>query len=279
MVLEECIIFDKLIFNSGLLDKSVDATYVINLIGNGRLESCIDQLNEFKPTSIAYIVLNKGYKNCKKDSHVITPPIDIIDVNIKIFKHANENNFKNILILEDDFIFSEKIKKSKVLQSVNNFVSKKTDTSFIYSLGNIPSIIIPVTLNFEHYYGLFCGNHACIYSRKYRDNVLSRKDLTKLKDWDMEVNAFAYMYYEPLCYQIFPETENKQHWGKNIGRDISEFFIKSTGIDKKTEPGYSIMYALSKILIFIIIPLIFFAIIYIILKIINLFYTGNNPLL
>ena len=247
-MVEECIIFENINFNSGLFDKSIDATYVINLVGNGRLDSVKKKLNEFKPTSIVYIVLNKGYKNCKKDSHIIIPPIDIIDTNLKIFNHANQNNFKNILILEDDFIFKEKIKNTNVNESINNFILKKTNTSFIYSLGNIPSIIIPVTFNFEHYYGLFCGAHACIFSRKYRDNILARKDLKYLKDWDMEVNPWAYMYHEPLCYQIFPETENKQHWPKDIGSNISEFFIKLTAIDKKTEPGYSIMYLISKIL-------------------------------
>ena len=206
-MVEDCIIFEKINLYNGLLDKSVDVTYVINLIGNGRLESVKKQLFEFKPTSTIYIALNKGYKNCKKDKHVTTPPVDIIDVNLHIFKHANQNNFKNILVLEDDFIFSNEIKNHDVIDNINKFILKKNNKSFIYSLGNIPSIIIPVTFNFQHYYGLFCGNHACIYSRKYRDNVLSRKDLNKLKDWDMEVNAWAYMYYKPLCYQIFPETE------------------------------------------------------------------------
>jgi hypothetical protein len=64
------------------------------------------QLNEYQPTNTVYILFNKGYKKCKKQDFITNPPYDLVDANLNIFKHAKENNYDNILILEDDFIFS-----------------------------------------------------------------------------------------------------------------------------------------------------------------------------
>ena len=57
-----------------------------------------------------FIVYNKGYKNCKKILPKQMPLYDIIDANENAFEHSLQNNFNNILILEDDFIFSERLK-------------------------------------------------------------------------------------------------------------------------------------------------------------------------
>jgi type II secretory pathway component PulF len=61
------------------------------------------------------------------------------------------------------------------------------------------------------------------------------------------------MYGQPLCYQLCTDTENKKTWGNHflITQYLSvipKLVIKLAGIDKKIEPGYSILYAISKIL-------------------------------
>ena len=61
-----CYFFEKITFNDGLLNETVDATYIINLENNGRYNQIITQLEEYHPTNIVYIVHNKGYKKCKK---------------------------------------------------------------------------------------------------------------------------------------------------------------------------------------------------------------------
>ena len=48
--------------NNNLLNNSVDATYVIHLENNGRLNSIKYQLTKYQPTKIVYIVFNKGFK-------------------------------------------------------------------------------------------------------------------------------------------------------------------------------------------------------------------------
>ena len=61
------------------------------------------------------------------------------------------------------------------------------------------------------------------------------------------------MYGQPLCYQIYADTENKKTWGNEsvitkILSNCPKLVIKLTGIDKQIEPGYSIVYAISKII-------------------------------
>ena len=59
---ESCYNFEKLNYKTGLLDETVDATYIIHLEGNGRYDNILNQLEEYKPTQTVYILLNKGFK-------------------------------------------------------------------------------------------------------------------------------------------------------------------------------------------------------------------------
>jgi hypothetical protein len=105
-----CYNFKKVTYNNGLLDDAIDATYIIHLEGNGRYEDILKQLELYQPTKIVYIVFNKGYTKCQKDENIVLPAHDLVDAFLQIFKDAKHKNYDNILILEDDFIFSEKIK-------------------------------------------------------------------------------------------------------------------------------------------------------------------------
>jgi hypothetical protein len=73
------------------------------------------------------------------------------------------------------------------------------------------------------------------------------------KHWDIiakKSGAKEYLYYRPLCYQTFPETENKQVWNE---KDSNQFvsFIKNTYIhrmhlDESPEPGTTTLYQFAK---------------------------------
>jgi len=106
---KSCYRFQKITFSNGLLQNCVDATYVIHLENNGRYENIITQLDKFPITKMNFILLNKGYLNCKKDEYIDTPPKDLVDSYLTIFKHANQQKYRNILILEDDYFFNEEI--------------------------------------------------------------------------------------------------------------------------------------------------------------------------
>ena len=248
----KCYRFEKFIFQKGLLDNCVDATYIIHLEDNGRFESIMNQLDEYHPTKLTYVVFNKGYKNCEKEIYITIPPYDLVDAFLKVFKHANQNNYNNILILEDDFIFHEDIKKKCIQKDICSFIKKQKNKNFIYFLGCIPLLLMPFDYN-NHYKILSsAGTHSCIYSKQNRIETL-KMNQQKIKDWDdyHRMYSIKYTYYKPLCYQIFPETKNSKHW--TINYKYCQFILIFFNLNNSPEPGYSYFYVLSKILFYLLI--------------------------
>ena len=236
-----CYRFEKIEFNNSLLD--IDATYIIHLENNGRLDHIKSQLNEFQPTKLVYILYNKGYKNCEKNLHLNKSSIDLVDANLYIIKDAYNKNYKNILILEDDFIFSEKIKNKTVQKNVMNFINKNNYD--LYLLGSLPFLQKAYDNNTTiSIIGI--GTHACIFSRRCINKIL-QVDKTKITDWDYFTGTkfTRYMYNEPLCYQLFPVTENQDAW---INMEKVIYLIEKLKLDVHAEPGYSIMYFVSRVL-------------------------------
>jgi len=275
----KCYTFKKIIYTEGFLDYSLDATYIIHLKNNGRLQDIYEQLKIYQPTKIVYIVFNEGFKNCKKQNYITDTAEDLVDVNIQIFKHAKNINYNNILILEDDFFFSEKIKSSFHQHNINTFIKSNDNNPLIYYLGCIPSLLLP----YDYYnYKVIsaCVTHAVIYNAQIREIILI-KDQSNIKDWDAELylyinNKYKYTYYIPLCYQLFTETDNSKTWGKSIPLQsyfssynlIAMHIFNFLGMNKHAEPGYSIFYFCSKITIYLLILII----ILIFMKIYNLKY-------
>jgi len=241
-----CYRFEKLEFDSNSALLNIDATYVIHLENNGRLDSVRKQLNEFRPTKEVFILHNKGYKKCKKEEYIDKASLDLVDAYLYIFKDAQEKDYKHILILEDDFIFNKRIKDKKVQQNIMNFINReKYDT---YALGILPFL----QKAYDNTSGISLiggGTHAFIYSRECINKTL-QKDRRNIKDWDvyLRITYRRYMNNEPLCYQLFPETENQENWGKSTIVLINLYIIKLLKLDKHVEPGYSIAYTASKVI-------------------------------
>ena len=249
--------FKKNIFNDGILTKSIDATYIIHLEGNGRYEHIQKQLKEYHPTNIIYILFNKGYKKSNKKDFINNPALDLVDAFFEIFKHANNKKYNNILILEDDFIFSNKIKENDHINNINNTINNLGNNNFIYLLGCIPYAQVPYDL--YNYRILSTGTHAVVYSNKNRIKTLNL-DQRKIKDWDYynNQNINRLTYYIPLCYQLFPDTDNSKLWCKDINKflylisKIVQKIFKFVGLDTNVEPGTSIFYFFSKYIVVII---------------------------
>jgi hypothetical protein len=251
-----CYKFYKITSNIGLLDDCIDATYILHLENNSRLDHIKAQLQLYTPSKIVYILYNKGFKNCKKDK-VINTNTDIVDSNLHVFKHAQKENYNNILILEDDFIFNTDIKNKEISTHISTFINN-LDEDFVYHLGCIPYVQIPVN---RYHFKLLAAvaAHACIYSKSVRERIL-KVNQVDIIDWDVFLNMCnctnRYTYWRPLCYQLFPETENRKNW-KSI--PIISFLLNKfkylLNMDKTPEPGFTIFYILSKcmILIFILI--------------------------
>lgn len=253
-----CYRFDYIRFDNGLLDKIIDAVYVILLENSDRTENVYKQLNKYKLSKNTYIQINKGYKNCDKILMKQQSNYDLLDSNYNIWLHAKENNYNNILILEDDFIFDNRILDKNVLNDLDNFINNNEFD--IYSLGNRPIILSPFLLT-KHPRVIFSLVSHCIVLSKNTRNILIDKykneDWLKSSrghiDWIYTKNNFNYyIYYKPLCYQTFPKTENMDTWDIDtnyIFKLVSIFnryiLIPLLKLDKQPQPGFDIHYILS----------------------------------
>ena len=257
---DQCYNFKEINFEKGIFDDSIDSTYILHLRGNGRLENVYSQLNNIIPSKKVFILFNKGFKKCQKNKNIRETWKDLIEANYKIFLHAKEHNYNNILILEDDFIFDEEIKKVNNQLNITKFINKKKDKSFIYSIGCLPLISIPLYYDRNTYYApYFVSMHSCIFSKKYREKILNiglKEIYEKELGWDVNLNLSCYMYRRPLCYQKVEETENKKTWDNWFINVI----IQRLRLDSNPDYGFKIINKLSKLLFWLIIVMILFII-------------------
>lgn len=260
---ENCYNFEKLNYKTGLFDETIDATYIIHLEGNGRYESVLAQLEQYKPTQTVYLLLNKGFKCAKKN--IKSPSADLGDCYLQIFKHAKTQNLNNILILEDDFIFSEKVKEPLHIKNVNDFLVKKAGDNFIYLLSALPWFLIPYN---SYNYRVLCssGTHCIVYSKAHRDDYLLNYQYRQLvTDWDINYNINftpRFIYYTPLCYQLCINSENSQDmkFANKYAAFATEvvkycnynILYRLLGLDKKPEPGYTIVYFYAKFIFYLV---------------------------
>ena len=255
-----CYRFELLEFEDGLFHE-VDATYILHLEGNGRLEKIHEQLKTYHPTNKVYIVYNKGFKNCKKNLLDQKSNHDLVHANITVFEHAK--SYKNILVLEDDFIFSPDVVPHAI--HVDDFL--KRDTMFVYQLGSQPRIALPIDMYHYRNFGLMA--HANIYSPLAREKLIQdfKEDKIIGIDGYISKNIPLYMYHKPLCYQLFPLTENRTNWYNGLHPFLGMIlgwldgsFIAWTRLDQSPELGFFILYCLAKFIPFLLALLVWFII-------------------
>jgi len=213
------------------------------LEGNGRMENIESQLAKHPPTEKVYLLVNKGFKKCKKKKHIDKPPLDLIDAFYTVFKEARIKRYDNILILEDDFFFDEEAEVCA--KDVDDFLydcAHRNREKYIYYLGAIP--FLQTDFGGKHPSLLLSmGTHACIYSKGMIDTILNKVDQLDLTDWDTFLNfsiytvGNKYKYRHSLCYQLFPETENQKHW---VCSDFICYFLRKAQLDQTVYPGYEI---------------------------------------
>jgi hypothetical protein len=128
-------------------------------------------------------------------------------------------------------------------------------------MGCLPILIMPVTVDLLHYHGFFAATHNLLYNRKYREYVLQNYHPAQIRDWDEFIVA-VYMYHKPLCYQLFPKTENRQNWAREfwfypINITITNKLINWMDLDKKPDYYHNI-YNLAKMIFYIFFVLVLF---------------------
>ena len=253
-----CYRFELLEFEDCLFE-NVDATYILHLEGNGRIDHIHDQLKTYHPSKKVYIVYNKGYKQCKKDIHPQETHSDLVHANMTVFEHAQQ--YKHVLVLEDDFIFSKDI----ISHAKHVDVFLKRDFHFVYQLGSLPLLAIPI--DGYHYRHFSYLAHANIYSPLSRKTLLKECSGVIHQNIDSYVlqHCPLYMYYKPLCYQTFPSTNNRKTWFMfddwryyiaPILQFISDTFITWTNLETDPIVGFSIMYFFAKLIPFVLLFLL-----------------------
>jgi hypothetical protein len=268
-----CYTFEEKRYDAPILDGIADVTYIIHLENNGRKSHVEDQLSKYQPTNRVFIVHNEGYKNCEKKLIDQAPYQDLTDAFLQCFRHADENDYENILILEDDFIFSPEMKNAKTIHAIAEFFKNQRDREFIYYLGCIPICIFPY--NVSHYYSIkSLTAHAIIYSKQARKKHID----THYKHWDviLEKNfPNRYLYCHPLCYQLFPETENKKTWAEKDSVIISwlkDRMIQTLHLDKEAEWGFAIIYYFAKLLFLLLLCMVLLTLSFVV----RLFYKNTK---
>ena len=256
-------------FKKGILDNIIDAVYVITLEKSKRLLNVYKQLYDLKLCKINIIQINKKYKEkCNCNLYKQNTSHHLWNNNIEIFKHAEKKNYNNILILEDDFIFDNIIKKKQIIEKFEKFLKNNKNFNLIY-LGNLPILLNPFI--YSSFVNVYCTGqaHSIIYSKKARNIIIDnyeKKNYMWIDQHDMWYNFFLnerYFYYKCLCYQRLVNTENKKLWSNKF----IDNFIKLFKLDKCNINNYNfynkIIYILNFILFFILIYILYYFILYI----------------
>ena len=230
------------------LFKSVDMGYVIHLDNpkyNKRKQEFLKELETYKPCKSVKIVLNKGFKRCKKDKMINTPAKDLTDVYFFILKHARQNNFNRIAIFEDDFKFEKDILNKSVYEEIDNYL--KNGEYDIYSLGGIIYNLSLFSLFSTHMkVNNTTMSHACIYNKTFIDRMLDEIKQENVNHIDQTFKLFnVKLYKKMVSYQLMSPTENAATWDPNQNA-TSHKNMRMTHLSSK---GYEINYSLMKSLI------------------------------
>lgn len=262
----KCHEFLKIDSEQGIFDDSIDCTYIIHLESdNERMENIKKQLSVYKPTKTIFVYNNKGFKNCTKELYEQNPRYDVIDSYIQIFKHAQEQDYNNVLIYEDDFIVDSDISQEDIVQ-INNFCNENKENDFILSTGLIPVIGFPINQYFYRSLVSFAA-HSIIYSKKFRTKCLNNQNKCNIYgDWDLYIHfeSKKYFYYKPLVYQKIEETENQKSWYNFFGlKSLSLYYFEL--MDFLNEPKtafqrtyYYFLYVNILIFLFILFIIVYF---------------------
>ena len=241
-------------FDKGIFDKYIDMVYILTMENSTRVNHYMKQLTKYKPLKNILIQYNKGFKKCNKKLLKQNTIYDLNDAYYHAFLNAKNNNYKNIIIFEDDFFFDNL--NMNDINSIGNFI--KYNKYHIYHLGTAVHISIPYTL-YHHRAFISVASHGVIYNMCYFDIYINNYNKSLVTQNDMfwnKLDIIKYKYYKPICFQIFEETNNSINWKFS---KIGLFFIKLFGINKSHTPGF---YILNKLFYFI--TLLLIMIIYII---------------
>lgn len=236
--MSDCYYTKSYTIDNGNYDGVVECTYVLLMENSEREEQIIRQIEEAQITSQVVLQYNKGYKKCEKYLRVNKPNYDLVDALKNVFKHALEQGYSRIIVLEDDCQFDERIKDPVVVNDLRTFLKKRDPQ--IYNLGTTLSLTSPldILLHKRNQRLLYttCA-HAVIYNKTYMKNALTREFMMSHTDFEMNRVWSKYTYTYPLAYQLLEETDNKREgWG--YVAFIADILFKPLKLDTQVQPGF-----------------------------------------
>ena len=281
-----CYRFNHLKYPSGFFDHFIAATYIITMGSPERMANIKKQLSFIIPTKNVFIVVNKGFRKCTKNLKRQETAYDLSDANLNIISHAY-NNFgsNNILVLEDDYEFDERILDPVILSNVEWFLESYKSKPIYFNLGPTAILFYP---NFNPFNPIFktiyagCS-HAIIYNPSIIQSIYRDRLNKEIGHWDiyLNLNYDSYFYYKPLGYQTFPITENNKNWCSDFKENPTKYklcqnyflklvrnFNEKTGLNKKPQPGFDILYTITILVNYLLLLLILY-IIYVLFKYVN----------
>ena len=270
--MSSCYSFETMHFKKGNLN--IDAVYVLTM-ENNNIENLKKQLFENKPSEIIFIQINKGFNNCSKtlcnSKNVDVSYLDISHAYLNAFKHAKNSGYKNILVLEDDAIFSTDFLTLDYLTKINDFIPLLNKNKYILALGLIPWVSLYHSDGFRKSI-LATGMQANIFPETVYNDILSNCKSINDIDAHINFNYSRYFFYSPLITQTFETTENQTNWGKqhgiiaNIMSRIIVWIFWIFGLQRSPEPGTTILYMLNKFICDLGIPLLILLFLFINIK-------------
>lgn len=233
---------------SGMFDKYIDMVYILTMEDSTRRENYMAQIEKYNIHRNIIIQHNKGFKNCIKALAKQNTVCDLNDAYYHVFLDALKSNYKNIIVFEDDFFFDDTINQY-IVDDIGQFIT--TNPYHVYNLGSTIHLSVPNLSGLSHLRSFFyLVSHSVIYNRDYIYYYIKNyeKGFTKSNDvlW-LNLPIIKYIYYKPLCFQLFERTENSKNWicSEQLFKIIN--FVK---LDKIHAPAYNIMNIISFIISF-----------------------------
>lgn len=195
----------------------IDCVYVM-IMNNSKYEARVrDQLAKYPLGQRILLQKNAGFKRCSKSIARQDTIADLVDSNYTFLINAIQNNYRRILVLEEDFIISPKLADKDVIRDIQSFLTVNEPEALL--LGSVLWRTGAIVENFKEV-EIKLGTHAIIYNnvgiQKLYD-LITRK-MNMAIDIDILTNDYLkmYSYKLPLIIQVFGGTENQQNWGIHI---------------------------------------------------------------
>ena len=234
----------------------LNACYLITMEKSKRRSQYMKQLDTYKPFHKVQIIHNKGWRKCQKSPRIQNTVDDLSDVYAQIFLECLHKKLDNVLVFEDDFFFANSVECiHESIQDIQMFLLHHSDYT-TYNLGAIPLFMFPESRSMNHYYYKGVTAHSVVYSKDYMVEYVSHYETMNCLS-DLFWNRFKnnYTYHKPLCFQLFPKTENSTNWSSIV--DTQPFMAYAFKADRTHEYLFPFMYTFAKTWYIIVLLMLF----------------------